>query len=171
MRGRPISCCFSGYRPEKLPWGADESDSRCVQLKQRLWDAIEAACDEGYRHFICGMAAGVDLYCCEIVLALRRQRPITLEAAIPFPGQADEWPAAQRERYRALVAACDYETVVSTAYSPGCMQRRNRYMVDHASLLITVFDGQSGGTRNTVQYALERGLHIVDIPPVLTRGE
>jgi uncharacterized phage-like protein YoqJ len=47
------------------------------------------------------------------------------------------------------------------------MQRRNRYMVDHASLLIAVFDGQSGGTQNTIQYAMERGLEIVDIPPVL----
>ena len=69
------------------------------------------------------------------------------------------------------MAACDDETVVSEAYAPGCMQRRNRYMVDHAALLIAVFDGQSGGTRNTIQYAMERGLQIVDIPPELKREE
>ena len=67
--------------------------------------------------------------------------------------------------------ACDYETVVSETYTPNCMQRRNRYMVDHASLLIAVFDGQSGGTRNTIQYAMERGIQIVDMPPVLEREE
>ena len=171
MRARPISCCFSGYRAAQLPWGDDENDPRCVELKRRLRHAIEAACDEGYCHFICGMASGVDLYCCEIALELRKTRPITVEAAIPYPGQAEDWPPDRRERYRTLVEACDYETVVSETYTPNCMQRRNRYMVDHASLLIAVFDGQSGGTRNTIQYAMERGIQIVDIPPVLDREE
>ena len=167
MRGRPVTCCFSGYRPEKLPWGTNERDPRCAALKTRLRHAIEAAIDEGYRHFICGMARGVDLYCCEILLALRGQFPVTVEAAIPCLTQADAWPERERERYERLVSACDVETVVQEAYTPGCMQRRNRYMVDHASLLIAVFDGQEGGTRATIQYALERGLDIVDIPPVL----
>ena len=44
------------------------------------------------------------------------------------------------------------------------MQRRDRYMVDHASLLIAAFDGTAGGTRYTVEYALSRGLSIVDLP-------
>ena len=29
-------CCFTGHRPEKLPWGTDESDPRCVKLKEEL---------------------------------------------------------------------------------------------------------------------------------------
>ena len=57
--------------------------------------------------------------------------------------------------------------MVQERYTRECMQRRNRYMVDHAGLLIAVFDGQSGGTRGTVQYAMSRGLQIVDIPPVM----
>ena len=57
-----------------------------------------------------------------------------------------------------------YETMVQQQYSPGCMQRRNRYMVDHASLLIAVHDGLPGGTRRTIEYALRRGIGIVDIP-------
>ena len=44
------------------------------------------------------------------------------------------------------------------------MQRRDRYMVDHASLLIAAFDGSPGGTQYTVQYAMSRGLDIVDLP-------
>ena len=63
--------------------------------------------------------------------------------------------------------ACDYETLVQEQYTPDCMQRRNRYMVDHATLLIAVHDGQSGGTRRTIEYAMRRGLDIVDIPPVM----
>ena len=165
MRGRPVTCCFSGYRPGKLPWGGREDDPRCLALKARLRRAIEEAWDQGYRHFICGMAEGVDLYCCELLLELRRTRPLTVEAAIPCLTQADGWTREQRERYRRLVASCDLETVVQEQYSAGCMQRRNRYMVDHSARLIAVFDGQAGGTQATVRYAMSRRLELVLIPP------
>ena len=52
MPARQMTVCFSGYRPEKLPWGYDECDPRCAQLKQRLRRAVCAACDDGFRHFI-----------------------------------------------------------------------------------------------------------------------
>lgn len=165
MRARQEACCFTGHRPAKLPWRYDESDPRCKTLKAKIKDAVELAYEQGYRHFLCGMAMGCDLYFCESVLTLRQQHPdVTVEAAIPCPTQADTWPANQRARYRDLVDACDFETMVSSAYTPSCMQRRNRYMVDHASLLIAAFDGSSGGTRYTVEYAMKRGLDIVDLP-------
>ena len=72
-RGR--SCCFTGHRPEKLPWGSDETDPRCLALKAAIRDAVAAAYDEGFRHFICGMARGCDLYFAEAVVDLRRERP------------------------------------------------------------------------------------------------
>ena len=168
MRARPVSCCFSGHRPGKLPWGGNEDDPRCMDLKQRLWDAMEAAYEEGYRHFICGMAQGCDFYFCELALQLRaKYGDVSVEAAIPCPTQSQGWSAAEQQRWRQLVDACDYETLVQEKYTPDCMLRRNRYMVDHASLLIAVHDGQSGGTRRTIEYALRRGLDVVDIPPVM----
>ena len=164
VRARQESCCFTGHRPAKLPWRYNEEDPRCLALKQRLRDAVELAYEQGYRHFICGMAQGCDLYFCECVLALRDLHPdVTVEAAVPCPTQADSWPGMQQERYRRLVAACDFETMVSSKYSSSCMQRRDRYMVDHASLLIAVFDGSVGGTRYTMEYAMRRGLSVVDL--------
>ena len=167
MRGRQSSCCFTGHRPPKLPWRYNEEDARCIALKQPMMDAVESAYEEGYRHFICGMAMGCDLYFCECVLALRQiHADVTIEAAIPCPTQPDAWPTAVRQKYTQMVAECDYETVVSDRYSSTCMQRRDRYMVDHASLLIAAFDGSAGGTRYTMEYAMRRGLDIVDIPIV-----
>ncbi len=164
MAARQESCCFTGHRPQKLPWGYDETDSRCITLKARIADAVLWAYQEGYRHFLCGMAQGCDLYFCEAVLALRAQYPdVTIEAAIPCPTQADAWPEAERRRYRELVGRCDMETMVSDAYSSSCMQRRDRYMVDHSMLLIAAFDGTAGGTRYTVEYALRQGIELVDV--------
>ena len=60
VRGKPVSCCFTGHRPAKLPWGTDESDERCLRLKARLREVIARAVEDGYTHFICGMAEGCD---------------------------------------------------------------------------------------------------------------
>ncbi len=48
------------------------------------------------------------------------------------------------------------------------MQRRNRYLVDHAAMLIAVHDGLPGGTQKTIAYAIKRGIEIMDTPSVLT---
>ncbi len=30
------SCAVTGHQPQKFPWGNDEEDSRCVELKNTL---------------------------------------------------------------------------------------------------------------------------------------
>ena len=111
------------------------------------------------------LSAGCDLYFCEAALALRERYPdVTVEAALPCPTQTEGWPREQQLRHARLVAACDLETVVSREYTAGCMLRRDRYMVDHAALLIAAFDGSPGGTRYTMEYAMRQGLEITDLP-------
>ena len=159
---KELTCSFTGHRPEKLPWGFDEEDPRCVRLKQRLRCAAEQAYADGYRHFIVGMARGCDLYFAEIVLELRERYPdVTVEAAIPCETQAAGWKEAERERYFDLVARCDLETMVQRHYDKGCMQRRNRYMVDRSARLIAVYDGMLGGTMYTLNYAMNRGVETI----------
>ncbi len=158
------ACSFTGHRSEKLPWRYNESDPRCLDLKQRIYDTVEAVYTAGFTHFICGMAEGCDLYFCEAVLELRREHPeVTLEAAVPFDGQADKWPEAARERYNQLLVECDKVTLLQEKYSAGCMMKRNRYMVDHSQLIIACYDGQSGGTLNTLRYALEKNVRILHL--------
>lgn len=159
------TCCFTGHRPEKLPWGADEGDPRCVALKQELCCAVQQAYLDGFRHFISGMARGCDQYFAQAVLELRRQySDVTLEAAIPCEEQALRWNKKDRERYLKLVRECDIETVVQQHYDSNCMRRRNRYMVNRSDRLIAVYDGASGGTRYTIGYAMQTGVDVVLIP-------
>ena len=163
---RAASCAFTGHRPNKLPWGYDELDPRCLRLKRYMFDLVEALyLEEGIRHFLCGMANGTDLYFCETVLTLRAERPgVTVEAAIPCEGQADRWPPEQRRRYDRLVLSCDRRTLVSRSYTPDCMLRRNRYMVDRSRILIAYYRGEPGGTRATIQYAKQQGLDLIYLP-------
>ncbi|HJB69806.1 MAG TPA: DUF1273 domain-containing protein [Candidatus Flavonifractor avistercoris] len=159
---RETTCSFTGHRPEKLPWRGDESDPRCLALKERLAAAVEDAYDKGMRHFLCGMARGADFYFCDAVLELRERRSgVTLEAVIPCEEQAARWSERERERWFSLVERCDGETMLQHHYDKGCMLRRNRYLVDHSSMLIAVYDGMLGGTMYTLSYAMKRGLETV----------
>lgn len=159
------TCCFTGHRAAKLPWRYYERDPRCLDLKARLYDAVDAVYSDGVDHFICGMADGCDLYFCEAVLRLKADHPeVFLEAAVPFPGQADNWSNVEKDRYDSFLGACDKITLLQEEYTPGCMMKRNRYMVDHADLIIACYDGKPGGTLNTLRYAIEKGIQIVQLP-------
>lgn len=159
------SCCFTGHRPQKLPWRFDERDLRCTEFKDKLFAVICAVYESGIKHFICGMALGCDMYCAEAVIALKvHHSDITLEAAVPYSGQAENWSESNRRRYNDVLSRCDSITVISEEYSPSCMMRRNKYMVDSSSVLIACYNGSSGGTWNTIKYAMERDIEVIQLP-------
>ena len=158
-------CAFTGHRSRKLPWGYDEQDARCVAFKKCLYDVVESLVESGVEHFISGMAQGGDLYFAEAVLALREKYPhITLEAAVPYPGQADSWPMEQRQRYKRILSRCARVTVVQEQYSRSCMLERNRYMVDRYDVLLVGYNEQSGGTLYTINYARKKSREMILLP-------
>ena len=164
MDEREKTCCFTGHRPMKLPWGMNEKDPRCLALKLELAARLEALAALGYRSFLCGMALGCDMYFAEAVLALRDRWPdVRLEAAIPFGDQPGRWNEEQRRRYNRLIDAADKLTVLQGHYTSDCMQRRNRYMVDRSSLLLACYDGRPGGTMQTILYAERSGVRVMII--------
>ena len=160
-------CAFTGHRPERLPWGLNEADPRCAALKTLLRRTVREVYDRGFHTFLCGMARGCDQYFAEAVLAVKADgaRDAQLCAMIPCPSQPDGWDAASVARYWALLDACDRIEVLEDHYSPGCMLRRNRYMVDRSSRLIAVYDGMLGGTMYTLAYAMKQGLDIITLDP------
>ena len=110
------------------------------------------------------MARGCDQYFAEAVLACRAAGTAPeaiLTAMAPCPSQKDGWSAEEQARYDVLLAACSAVEVLEPVYTPGCMLRRNRAMVQRASLLISVFDGTPGGTASTLRFAAKQGIEIL----------
>ncbi len=54
------TCALTGHRPKFYPWGYDESDPRCVKLKEELSKQIRLLARKGYTDYLTGMALGAD---------------------------------------------------------------------------------------------------------------
>jgi uncharacterized phage-like protein YoqJ len=59
-----------------------------------------------------------------------------------------------------VLAAADLVKAISPKYSMASFLKRDEWMVDHASRVIAVYDGVSGGTKNTIDYANKFGVKI-----------
>lgn len=156
-------CAFTGNRPDKLPWGYDENDSRCRAVKQSIYDEVVRSAKEGFTCFISGMAQGGDTYFAEAVLIAKKAYDITLECAVPYRAQSLRWSHNARLRYDEILSQADAVTVLSESYTPWCNHVRNRYMVDNCSRLIALSSNVSGGTKYTLEYAAAKKIEIIYI--------
>lgn len=161
------SCAFTGYRPQKMPWGFNEDDPRCIEFKARVYATIEYLIGKGYTHFLSGGALGMDMFAAEAVMDLKDKYPwITLEMVSPFDGQDAKWNPEYQKRHARLLLWADKVTATGHRYTKACMFRRNRYLVDNADLLLAAYDGQPGGTAMTVGYAIDNKVRVLYLPPI-----
>ncbi len=159
------TCCFTGHRPQKLAWGFNEKDPRCLNMIKETKIQIENAIVKGYNTFLCGLALGFDMICAEIILELKKKYTnVKLIGAVPCKNQSSVWNKKDVIRYNNILAKLDAVRCKYEVYTQGCMQERNNYMIENSSLLIALFNGKKGGTYNTLEYAKKRGLEIVIIP-------
>lgn len=77
--------------------------------------------------------------------------------------------------YRSILERADSVVYVSRDYHKNCMLERNRFMVEHASTLLAVYNGvRRSGTGATVNYARKMGREIIVIDPItrlITHGQ
>lgn len=146
--------CFTGHRPEKLTRSEHA-------IKADLENKITEAIDDGLNVFITGMARGVDIWAAEIVLDMRKlNKDIELICASPYEGFESSWKAEWQGRYKQIIESANRVYYISPSYSRSCFQARNKWMVDHSTLLIAVYSGEKGGTQNTIDYARK---HAIDV--------
>ena len=151
-----LTACFTGHR--HLP--PDKRDSVAASLGR----AIDEAYKNGYRRFMCGGALGFDTIAALQVLDSRKEHPdIRLILAIPCLDQAKRWSDLDRGIYDMISAQANEKIVLSPEYYQGCMQTRNRYMVDHSSLCICYLYSLHGGTAYTVRYAVSRDIPVINL--------
>ena len=161
MSSENLKCCFTGYRPQKLPFKSVESNEY-KEFENSVIAQLLAVCNEGCRTFYTGMAMGFDILAAELVLLKKNAYdiPLKLVCVIPFIGQENTFSDIWKQRYNRVLNACDEKIILSDKYYSGCYQNRNIYMVDNCDYVLTWFDGKPGGTMNTINYALKKQRYV-----------
>ncbi|MCL2020110.1 MAG: DUF1273 domain-containing protein [Oscillospiraceae bacterium] len=161
-------CSFTGYRSKKLceSLGSFEQ-TELDELKDAICVQITELINRDFTTFQCGMALGADMIFADAVLELKKKYSLVkFIAVIPCIGQEKAWKESQQIKYRHILENADEVIYVSdTEYFDGCMQKRNRYLVDTCELLLAVYDGKRGGTMQTVEYAKRGNKKVVIIDP------
>lgn len=163
---RELKCCFTGYRPSKFPFSINESDPMYLEFENSLYGEIISLIDKGCTTFITGMAMGFDIIAAETVLTVKsavKNKKVKLCCVLPFQNQIDTFYDSWKERYLSVLEKCDEKTVLSEEYHNGCYANRNKFMVDNSDYVLTWYDGKSGGTKNTIDYALKKQRAVINI--------
>jgi uncharacterized phage-like protein YoqJ len=148
-----VKIAITGHRPEKIPDPA-EVDRALGYVFRKLQPEL----------LYQGMAAGVDLW--SALVAYRLNIPYV--ACKPWAGHTPR--AEDREFYEKTLEHAFEVVNVSPEENylgPWMYHKRNEYMVDHADVVVAVWDGgSSGGTAACVRYAVKQKKRIVQVDPI-----
>ena len=98
------------------------------------------------------------------VLAVREIYPqIKLILVLPCEDQARYWKAENVEEYNKIKEQADKIRYVSKSYYDGCIHKKNRHMVDCSSICVCFLTDFESGTAVTVDYAIEKGLDVINV--------
>ncbi|MBE6582658.1 MAG: DUF1273 domain-containing protein [Ruminococcaceae bacterium] len=160
MEYSPDTCaCFTGHRAM--------TDEELKSSALLVSEQIKTLYAKGIRNYYAGGAIGFDLAAAVTVLNMKRVYPdITLNLALPCPEYQSKWTRSQVELFDRVRTRADNEVYVSESYHRGCMQVRNKYMVDKSAVCIAYLREKTGGTYNTVTYALKKGRQVINLTDV-----
>lgn len=166
-----MNICITGYRPSKLPteYGYDIHNAKWNQLRTIFYDVLHSLYiyHDYNLTLYTGMALGVDQAFAEETFKFRNKfSHVRVIAAIPCYGQEVKWPIDSRQLYHDILKKCDSnEVITKSRFTPSCMETRNQWMVNHSDIIIGVYDGQGGGTKNCLAYAKKNNKKIITINP------
>jgi len=150
------ACCFTGHR--------DIPVSQKPALQKRLEEEISHLIHQGVAMFLAGGALGFDTMAALAVLKMKAKFPhIRLILVLPCREQTRGWRNDDKKIYDRILRRADKVVYASEYYDRGCMQKRNRYLVDHSGVCVCYLAKAKGGTAYTVRYAQEKGLRMINL--------
>lgn len=150
---KDLTVCFSGHR--KIIH---------KNIEASLEKIITALASEGFKYFGTGGAKGFDFVAARAVLKAQETfKDIKLIIVIPCKDYYDSWPEEEKQKYAEILQKADKVKVLSDYYYRGCMQVRNKHLVDSSSVCVYYKYTDTGGTAFTVDYATKKGLITIGV--------
>jgi len=163
-----LCCAIIGQPPMRFPWGFDEDDPGCQNLKLNLAQKIMELRQQGVTRFAVVADCGVGLYAGECVNALRQHdADLMLFVVSPHEGQATKWAPYLRDRYFKLLEDCTLMELASHQQTPTCELEAYRKIIDYADMVLAVYDSATArgdAVDQVMEYARECDVPVVSIP-------
>ncbi len=165
-----LSCAFVGHHPLRFPFGYDEDDEMCIRIKNALHLQILSLYEEGVTDFYTDCEVGASMWGAELVLQLMQQhKQLRLFCVLPYEDHAKKWTPELRERYFYIHEKSCGIIMIGTHYSKGCHKRCGKYLVNHADILIAIYDSEAiphiEPATQLIAYARKKGREIIYIYP------
>lgn len=161
------TCAIIGQPPMRFPWGFDEEDEGCQELKLTLAQKIMELRQQGVTRFAVVADCGVGLYVGECINALREHDPdLMLFVVTPHEEQATKWTPDLRERYFRLLQDCSIMEAASLHKTPTCEFDAYRRIIDYADMALAAYDTRTArgdAVDQAIEYAIARKLPIMII--------
>lgn len=165
MEQQHLTCAIIGQHPMRFPWGFDEEDTGCQNLKLALAQKIMELRQQGVTRFAVGADCGIGLYAGECVNALRQtDADLMLFVVTPHEEQATKWAPYLRERYFKLLEDCTIMEAASLRKTPDCEYEAYRKIIDYADMVLAVYDSalaKGDAVDRAMDYAKARNLPII----------
>lgn len=153
------SICFTGHR------GLSGIEQKLIAI--RLSNLLTVlARDYGLRDCYAGGAIGFDTLAALSVLSVKKRIPsLKLHLILPCEGQEKAWNEEQKTAYYMIKEQADSVRTLSPFFYNGCMQIRNRELLEHADLCIAYLrpGTSTGGSLNTVLQAAKLGIPVINL--------
>lgn len=150
------TCCFTGHR-DIAPYTPDT-------VFEQTKAVVTLLVSKGFKYFGTGGALGFDTIAAQAVLSVKETHPeVKLILVLPCENQTKYWKQQDIDVYNDIKSRADKVKVLAPHYYNGCMQKRNRHLVDFSSTCICFLTGHKGGTAYTVDYAKQKGLDIINV--------
>ena len=149
-------CAFTGHRTIH--------SRHASSLPERVDALLEELIASGFNEFRAGGAMGFDTLVALKVIEKREKYPqVKLCLYLPCHDQERAWDNNLKTAYAYVLEHADSYKYCSERYFNGCMHKRNRDMLEGASLCAAYCGSGSGGTAYTVGYAQKQGIRVVNL--------
>ena len=150
------TCCFTGHR--------SLLKNEVAQIKNRLEEEVVKLIHQGVIYYGTGGAIGFDTLAALTILKLQKDFPqIRLILVLPCKLQEKYWNAENIMIYNQILFCANKVVYTDEHYHKGCMQKRNRHLVNNSAYCICYLKKATGGTASTVRYAFDSDLKIINL--------
>ena len=148
--------CFTGHR--------FILKQNAIELATKLKEAIDECISKGAYRCRAGGAIGFDTVAALCVLEMQEKYPqIKLELVLPCRDQTRNWGEYEKRVYDYILSCASSVEYVTDTYTSWCMHERNRRLVNDSQVCIAYMKESRGGTAFTFNYALQKGLEVINV--------